>query len=93
MQLVAKLESEFATDSAPLPEAARHDWSAAELRMWFASGGELEPPVNAQLRRAACEMSERSDLRTAHELHEDCDATLTRVSAMQAPWWLSLIHI
>ena len=86
-QLVAKLEGEFATDPARLPEAARHDWSAAELRMWFASGGELEPPENAQLRRAACKMSERSDLRTAHELQEDCDATLTRVAAMQAPWW------
>ena len=90
-ELVADLSTQFnaadpvTNEPMVLPEAARAEWTADELHMWYASGGMIAPPDNPKLRAAAAAM-DRQGMKAAAQMERDEILMRADEAARKAPW-------
>ena len=72
------------------PDAAKTEWTAAELQMWFASGGAIEPSDNPKMRAAAAALSNSQDLRSPAEIEAEQRVKDAQAAARNAPYFSKL---
>ena len=72
------------------PSSAESDWSAAEIQMWFASGGAICPPDDPKMRAKSSALAAKSDFRSPAEVEADQKVKQAQDAARKAPWFSQL---